>query len=70
MENIVSNEKRTIENENVSERTENEESLKRNEKVKIDIMGFDYLRFRKLTFEVKLVLKLEKFSVLAFSYNT
>lgn len=29
----------------------------------------NYLRFRKLTFEVKLVLKLEKFSVPVFSLN-
>lgn len=33
------------------------------------LMGFGYLRFRKLTFEVKLVLKFEKFSVLAFSWK-
>lgn len=32
-------------------------------------MDCGYLRFRKLTFEVKLVLKLEKFSVLVFSYT-
>lgn len=62
--------KTTIENKNVIEKNQNEETLKKNEKVESDIMDFGYLRFRKLTFEVKLVLKLEKFSVLAFSCNT